>query len=444
MRKKRISQMSIYEILAKHEIAQELAKISAWMDDHPEILSWAEADIQRKDLKATGRNGLTIESILRCGFLLRYWQWTYADLAYHLLDSEVNYGFARLPRGLYPRASALQGTISLIRAETWERINQSLIGTALDKKLESAKVVRVDSTVTDSPIHAPWDSSLLGDAVRVMDRMMKDARQHWPELSYICHQRVVKKQVTAIRNCKGAEKRKAHYQKLIQYTRKTLRVVQGTVQTRSGWENGIEWMAWVAEAKHYIPLIERVIDQSERRVIQGEHVPAAEKLVSLFEAHTDIIVKDKRETQYGHKINLSSGKNGLILDVAIESGNPADSSRLLPMIKRLKTAYGKQPCQVAADAGYASSENIKQAKELGVKAVGLPKKRGMRVEDMTGSEWIYKKLKRFRAGIEGNISTLKRAFGLDRCTWKGLEHFKAYVMSSVLAYNLQKFARLSP
>jgi len=125
------------------------------------------------------------------------------------------------------------------------------------------------------------------------------------------------------------------------------------------------------------------------------------------------------------------------------SSNPADSSRLLPMIKRIKECYGKLPRQVAADAGYASADNISEAKALGIKAVGLPKKRGMKVEDMTGSEWIYKKLKRFRAGIEGNISTLKRVFGLDRCTWRGLEHFKAYVMSAVLAYNFNVLARLS-
>ena len=98
---------------------------------------------------------------------------------------------------------------------------------------------------------------------------------------------------------------------------------------------------------------------------------------------------------------------------------------------------------MAADAGYASIANIAVKKALGIRVVGLPKKRSMTIEAMTGSEWIYKKLKRFRAGIEGNMSTLKRAFGLDRCTWKGLDHFKAYVMSSVLAYNLQKFARLS-
>ena len=437
MRIKRTSQMSIYEILTKHKIADELDKISSWLDAHTEVLDWVEADIQRKDLKPTGRCGMTIESILRCGFLLRYWQWTYEELAFHLMDSEVNYGFARLPPGLSPKVSTLQGVVSLICAETWERINQLLIKGALDTKVECAKVVRIDSTVTASPIHAPWDSSLLGDAVRIMDRMMKDARQRCPELSYTSHQRVVKNQVTAIRNCKGVSIRQAHYKKLIKYTRKTLGIVKDTLRLHGDWRD------WAMQAAHVIPLIERIIDQADRRVIKGESVPVEEKVVSLFEPHTDIIVKDKRQVQYGHKINFSSGKHGMILDTVIESGNPADSSRLLPLIMRLDEVYGKLPNQVAADAGYASTANIDAAKELGVKAVGLPKKRGMTVEAMTGSEWVYKKLRRFRAGIEGNISTLKRAFGLDRCTWKGLDRFKAYVMSSVLAYNLQKFARLS-
>lgn len=440
MRAKRTRQLSIYEIFSDHAIGAELRLISNWLDKHVEILDWAEEDIQRKNLNATGRSGMTIEAIFRAGFLLRYWQWTYDELSFHLMDSEVNRGFARIPCGLYPKASALQGVISLIRAETWERINQLLVQGTLDTKLESAKVIRIDSTVTDSPIHAPWDSSLLSDAVSIMDRMMKDAQQRSTELSYTCHRRVVKKLVMAIRNCKGELVRKKHYAKLINYTRKILGMIENTRLLN---EKNEAWTDWTARAIYYAPLILRVIDQSERRVLKGESVPAAEKLVSLFEPHTDIIVKDKRAVQYGHKINFTSGKNGMILDTVIESGNPADSARLLPMLKRVKALYGKLPNQAAADAGYASKSNIEDAKALGIKAIGLPKKRGMTVENMTGSEYIYNKLKRFRAGIEGNISNLKRAFGLDRCTWKGLDHFKAYVMSSVLAYNLQKFARLS-
>ena len=440
MRKKRSVQMCISEILVNHKIGCELQSISKWLDAHAEVLDWAEADIQRGNLKKTGRTGLTIESIVRAGILLRYRQWTYEELAFNLMDSEVSYGFTRLPRGLYPKASALQGTISLVKAETWERILKLHVRDAVNKKVENVSKIRVDSTVTDSPIHAPWDSSLLADAVRIMDRLMKEARKCSPEISYTCHQRVVKNTANAIRNVKGEEKRKANYRKLIKYVSKTLLILKETLQ--SGKAN--LKLVWIAQAMHYIPLIECVINQSERRVVKGEKVPVAEKVVSLFEPHTDIIVKDKRATQYGHKVNLSSGRHGMILDVVIETGNPADSSRLLPMVKRVQEIFGKVPQQVAADAGYGSRENVVETKALGVKKVGLPKKRGMKIEDMTGSEWIYKNLKRFRAGIEGNISNLKRSFGLDRCTWKGLEHFKAYVMSSVLAYNLQKFARLSP
>jgi len=133
----------------------------------------------------------------------------------------------------------------------------------------------------------------------------------------------------------------------------------------------------------------------------------------------------------------------MILDVVLEEDNSADSSRLLLMIKRFLACYGKIPHQLAADAGYAIKENLKEAKVLGIKAVGLPSKRGMNVKEVTGSEWIFKKLKRFRDGIEGHISMLKRVFGLNRCTWRGLEHFQSYQMSVVLAYNFKLFARLS-
>ncbi len=188
--------------------------------------------------------------------------------------------------------------------------------------------------------------------------------------------------------------------------------------------------------------VSQVIDQTQRRVLKGERVPVQDKIVSLFEAHTAIIVKDRRETQYGHKLNLTTGRAGFVLDVVVEEGNPADSTRLKPMVERIQEIYGRLPRQVAADAGYASKEGVKAVRESGVKAVGLPRKRGMTVAGMGGSDWLYKTLKRFRAGIEGNISTLKRAFGLGRCLWRGLEGFKAYVLSSVFAYNLGHYARL--
>jgi IS5 family transposase len=173
-------------------------------------------------------------------------------------------------------------------------------------------------------------------------------------------------------------------------------------------------------------------------------VPAGDKLVSLFETHADIIVKGGRDVHCGHKLNLATGRSGLILDVVIEAGNPADAERFLPMLERHIEHHGTPPRQTACDGGYASLDNLRRAKAMGVHDVAFHKKRGLSVDNMVKSRWVYRRLRNFRAGIEANISCLKRAYGLARCTWRGLDHFKAYVWSSVVAYNLALFARLRP
>ena len=172
--------------------------------------------------------------------------------------------------------------------------------------------------------------------------------------------------------------------------------------------------------------------------------PANEKIVSLFEPHADIIVKGGREVQYGHKLNLTTGRSGLILDLVIEAGNPADSERFLPMLKRHIALYGEAPRQAAADGGFASRHNLREAKALGVSDLAFHKKAGLRITDMVKSNWVYRKLRNFRAGIEADISCLKRAYGLARCVWRGLDHVTAYVWSSAVADNLALFTRLRP
>jgi IS5 family transposase len=201
---------------------------------------------------------------------------------------------------------------------------------------------------------------------------------------------------------------------------------------------------WRAEVDHYLPLIARVIAQTRRRVFDGETVPAGEKLVSLFEPHADIIVKGGRQVQYGHKLNLATGNSGLILDVVIEAGNPADRERFLPMLDRHIARTGAPPRQTAADGGYASRANLAAAKTRGVTDVAFHKKCGIAVAEMVKSPWVYRRLRNFRAGIEAAISWFKRAYGGARCTWRGLEHFKAYIWSAVVAHNLVLFARLTP
>jgi len=293
--------------------------------------------------------------------------------------------------------------------------------------------------------HPEEATRLLWDAVRVMVRLLRQA----DELSagaapaWRSHRRLAKKRALAIKYSRSPAERIKLYRELIAATRTTLGHLQ-TAAAQMPTSASLAAEAWQAQVRHYQPLIERIMAQCERRVLRGETVPAQEKLVSLFETHADIILKGSREPCYGHKLNLTSGRSGLILDLVIETGNPADSERFVPMLDRHITFYGSAPRQAAADGGYATRDNLDQAKARGVADVAFHKKRGLTIEDMVKSHWVYRKLRNFRAGIEAGISCLKRAYGLARSTWRGLAHFKAYVWSSVVAYNLALLARLRP
>ena len=447
MREKRTVQSSIFEQYAEHEIGLELKAMSEWLDDHMDLLDWVAADIKQRNVEETGRKGLTVESVLRCAILKQYRQLSYEDLVFCLMDSTSCQTFARLTLGWSPKKATLQSCISAISDVTWEQINQRLLQSAEQAKAERGDMLRVDSTVTEAPIHAPSDSTLLWDSVRVLVRMLEAAEElaeGHTTIDYRNHERVAKKRTRAICYTRGQNKKTRLYRDLVGVTRKTLNYVeQASIQLLTVMPfQPMACELWQQQLKHYKPLIEQVIAQTERRVFQGEQVPVSEKIVSIFEEHTDIIIQGARDIQYGHKLNLSTGRSGLILDVVIEEGNPADSDCFLPMLDRHIEQYGKAPRQTAADGGYASVENLREAKQREVEDVVFHKKRGLKIEDMAKSRWVYRKLRNFRAGIEAGISTLKRAYGLGRCTWKGLQHFRAYVWSSVVAHNLALFGRL--
>jgi transposase, IS5 family len=445
MRQERTVQASIFDLFARHEIGCELKKASQWLDEHPALLGLVTRDLRGDGVQETGRQGLPAEAVLRCALLKQYRQLSYEELAFHLEDSASFRAFARLPWPWSPRKSVLHKTIGAIRAETWEAINRSLVASARQEKIEDGSVVRLDSTVTGALMHEPSDSSLLWDGVRVMVRLLKQAQRWMGDLAraWRDHRRAAKKRWQAIEFTRGRPKRVPLYRALIRIVRTTLAYLRA-VATRLTASMNPAVALWRAKVRHYEPLVESVIAQSERRVLHGEAVPAREKLVSLFETHADIIVKRRRNVRYGHKLNLTTGRSGLILDLVIEAGNPADSDRLMPMLERHIAAYGAAPRQAVADGGFASRKNLDRAKACGVRDMAFHKKGGLAIEDMVRSRWVYRKLRNFRAGIEAGISCLKRAYGLARCTWRGLDHFKAYVWSSIVAYNLAVFARLRP
>lgn len=444
MREKRTSQVSIFEVFSSHELGRELEAMSAWLDENKVVCDWVARDLGGPTRKATGRKGVSAECVLRCALLKQHRQLSYQELAFHLQDSASFQAFARLPATGAPKKSALQQLVSAISAQTWERINGVLTASARRQRVEPARRIRIDSTAIDAPVHKPSDSSLLYDAVRVMVRLLKagDALAGAPVLKYVNHSRVAKKRARSIMYARGASKRQHLYAQLLQVTCSTLDSLNRAYRywhAQAGYDLHVR--GWMLEVEDFKPLIEQVISQTERRVLRAESVPVSDKLVSLFEPHTDIIVKGTRDTHYGHKLNLVSGRSGLILDVVVESGNPADAERFMPLLERHQQTYACMPRQVSADGGYASADNVRAAKARGVVDVAFHKKRGLAIEDMVKNHWTYRRLRNFRAGIEANISCLKRAYGLDRCTWKGLPHFESYVWSSVLAYNLSVFTR---
>jgi IS5 family transposase len=266
------------------------------------------------------------------------------------------------------------------------------------------------------------------------------------EILFSDHTKRAKRRMLGVMNAKNKKIRKKQYEDLLTVTHKTLNYANNAVSLLT--DHPLKYVSpsktaqdMTEELKEIIRLTYKVIDQTTRRVIHGESVPAYEKIVSIFEPHTDIIVKDRRDTFYGHKVCLSGGASNLITDCLILDGNPADTDLTIQMLDRHETIYGHYPLKVALDGGFASKTNLESAKGKGIKDVCFAKKRGLQEEEMCRSTWVYKRLRRFRAGIESGISWLKRCFGLTRCTWKSLRSFNSYVWASIVSANLLTLAR---
>ena len=450
MRKKNQKQMPLMIKSIDHPHAEDLKRISQILDAHPIInemvLQDLTSDVVKRD---TGAEGMSAEQVLRAAIIKQMESFSYEELAFHLLDSFCYRSFCRIgfaDKGF--KKSALCHNIKAISPETWEAINHILVGYGKEQKIERGRESRTDCTVVASDIHDPTDSSLLWDSVRVLTRRLCQINERFDDLSipFSYHTKRAKRRWLGIINAKSEKARKKPYIDLLKVTHKTVSYALNAVDLlgSSSFKNislADTAQSLAEELKEIIRLTNQVIDQTTRRVIHGETVPASEKIVSIFEPHTDIIVKDRRETFYGHKICLSGGKSNLITDCLILDGNPADSKLTDQMLDRHKEIYGYYPLKVAFDGGFASKDNLESAKSKGIKDVCFAKKRGLDEEEMCRSTWVYKRLRRFRAGIESGISWLKRCFGLDRCTWKSLRSFHSYVWASIVSANLLTLAK---
>lgn len=431
----------------EHPHAAELEKIGEILKLNP-----AMGELVTQDLIAgvenpdTGARGLTGDQVLRILIVKQMNGFSYDELAFHLADSVTYRSFCGLsPLEKTPARSTLAENLKKLTQETLEAVHREIVKYAAGIGVERGRRVRIDATVTETNIHEPSDSSLLFDGVRVLTRLFGEARELFGFTQWSDHTKRAKRRMLDAQRTRSRTARTRAYEDLLKVTRWCLeygdRAVAYVGASTGG--NGARAVALRGEIGYYAGLLRRVISQTERRIFEGESVPAEDKVVSLFEPHTDIIRKDGRDTFFGHKIYLAGGASGLITDCFIARGNPADSSMALPMLRRQREIYGRPPRQAAFDGGFAATDNVRNAKALGVTDVCFHKKRGIKITDMVRSSWVYKRLRDFRAGIEGVISFLKRAFGLGRCTWRGAASFGTYVMASVVSANLLMLARQS-
>lgn len=447
MRRKRVKQLGLVTSAPDHVRARELAMMSRVLDALPQALELVYDDLlNKRGEPETGREAMTAEQVLRALVLKQRFALSYEGLSFELADSNSVRAFCRLSLSMStPSRSTLQRNIKRVKASTWEEINRLVVRYAQNNGIESGRSTRSDCTVVEANIHQPWDSALLWDCVKVLVRLMSKARDAFG-IPFESRRRRAKRRAVGIINAKSKEQRTALYRDLLKVTKETMGrasdvVLRLQISSCADAKSAVTRYAIQQEITEAISLAERVVEQTERRVIRGESVPATEKVVSIFEPHTDIIVKDRRDTFYGHKICLTSGASGLVLDLVVEKGNPADATLARKMVERVGCVLGKLPKQVTFDGGFSSKANVHDIKELGVTDVVFSKHVGLEVTEMAKSRWVFRKLRNFRAGIEAGISFLKRTFGLSRCNWRGFDSFGAYVWGSVLSCNLLIVAR---
>ena len=440
MRKEQHNQMPLMITSIDHPRAKELKRISQILDSYPIISSFVWQDLTNSvENQNSGAHGMSAEQVLRAAIVKQTEGFSYEDLAFHIMDSRCYRTFCRIGithKGF--KKSALAGAIKSISSKTWEAINRIIVAHAKNKGVEKGSVSRIDCTVVSCNIHEPSDSKLLWDAVRVITRILNQLKGNQKNFSvpFSDHTSRAKRRMLGIQNAKNSKIRNRAYLDLLKVTQKTVNYAKNVLRSVP-----VQSLPVLADLQEMIALTEQVMDQTTRRVLHGEQVPAEQKVVSLFESHTDIIKKDRRETLYGHKVCLSVGPSQLISDCVILKGNPADVTLVEEMLDRHDLVYGRYPLKVALDGGFASKGNLQFAKSKNIKDVCFAKKRGMKVEQMCRSDYVYKRLRRFRAGIESSVSWLKRCFGLDRCTWKSLQSFHSYVWASIVSANLLTLAR---
>ena len=445
-----------WELLRQRVVLEpSLAAIADFLDEHDEIIEAIRGNL-RCGLKRpdTGRKGLTAQQVLRSLILMRVKNWDYRELRERIADGLTLRRFTDFNAQPVPKHDAFQRAFTRLTPQTLKLVNELLVQAAVAMGLEDGSKLRVDTTVVATDIHHPTDNTLLWDVVRVLTRLvgrLADTIER-PIKGFRNRTRAARRRMLAIQRMTTTQRQtqqRGKYRELIGIAEEVVEQARsGLRHTRKVRAKDVPSQLALEELRreieHYCGLGERVVDQARRRVLQGEQV--AEKIYSIFEPHTDLIMRGKVRTpvEFGHKVFLAESAQGLITQYEVLTGNPSDENHVEPSLSRHEATFGSAPRLYGSDRGFFSEKNLAACERSGVAVVCIPQRGGKKTAEREAYEKSreFKKGQRFRAGIEGRISVLFRGRGMKRCLAEGRERFELFVGAAVFVNNLLMIASL--
>ncbi len=463
----RYQQRTIYEGIYRTLIPDQkqllwerwLLRIDALLADEV-LVELVQAALARRhpQSRTRGRKGTPAEVVLRLLALKHLQDWSYATLEREVRANLIYRDFTRIGGEAVPDAKTMVRLGQALGPEVTRQIHARIVQVAREQRVVMGRKLRLDTTVVETNIHYPTDSSLLGDGTRVLTRTMQRIQaevghagirvRSW--LRSVAHRLIEIGRASRGRGDAALARQKEGYQKLMMVTRKVVRqadvvaheVRQG-IKRAAALPGQLMVEALAQQLAEVSALTRRVLDQTTARVLEG-NTHFQHKLLSLFETATEAIRKGKaaKPTEFGKLVKIQEAEHQVVTDYEVYAQRPADQELLLPAIEKHKEMFDRAPDLVAADAGFSRAENEAQAKEAGVAKIAIPNK-----HTRSPARWAFqrqrwfKRAQRWRVGSEGRISVLKRRHGLFRSRYKGSAGMERWVGLGVIANNLLAIAR---
>ena len=400
-----------------------------------------------------GRTQTPAEVALRLLILKHVRNWSYDTLEREVRANLVYRAFTRIGDEKVPDAKTLARLGQAIGPEVIGKLHERLMELARERGVVQGRKMRVDTTVVETNIHYPTDSSLLGDGARVLTRTMKKVEKATGGLKKRIRDRMrsVNKKVIAIalagrlKGSDGEERRMQRYRELVSLTRKVLHQAEGVLEEMrdlpSRRQVRVKPLGEILEAMG--ERVRQVIRQTKARVFQGI-TQYPHKILSVFEPHTEIIRKGKtsKPNEFGNLVKVQEAENQIITHYEVFAERPVDSRLLVPAVEQHQRQFGRPPRMVAADTGFYSLRNERTIQAMGVKRVAVPSlsTKSSERRKLQRTRW-FRLGQRWRTGCEGRISVLKRRHGLSRCRYRGFEGMQRWVGLGIIADNIIQIGR---